>query len=84
MILSASALLLTAASFPLANDITPLSLTTRPHVVDLMGAPYDWDLQQRGGASGQTLAGNTANCNTCCIETNRGGKTDQVHDCGFD
>jgi hypothetical protein len=84
MIISASALLLTATACPLANDIAPFTLATRPHVVDLMGAPYDWNLQQRGRADGQTLAANTANCNTCCIETQRGGKADQVHDCGFD
>jgi hypothetical protein len=84
MILSASALLLTTASCPLATDISPMSLATRPHLVELVDAPYDWNLQQGRLASGQELAANTANCNTCCIETNRGGKVDQVHDCGFD
>jgi hypothetical protein len=84
MILTTSALMLATTSCPLANDITPTSLATRPPLIDLLAAPYDWNLQQRGTASGQTLAGNTANCNTCCLETNRGGKADQVHDCGFD
>ena len=84
MILSASALLLTAASSPLATDITPVSLATCPHIVELMDAPYDWKLQQGRMASGLELSANTANCNTCCLETNRNGKADQVHDCGFD
>lgn len=83
MFLSASVLLLAAAS-PQAVDITPVSLATRPPVVDLEGTPYDWLLQQRNGASGQRVADSTANCNTCCIATSRGGKSDEVHDCGFD
>lgn len=83
--LISSALLVAAISSPAGpTDITPLSLAIRPHIVDFMSTPYDWNLQQRGAASGQMLAANTANCNTCCIETNRGGKVDQVHDCGFD
>lgn len=84
MILSASALVLATASCPVATDITPTSLAIRPHLVEVADAPYDWNLQQGRTASGQELAANTANCNTCCIETNRNGKSDQVHDCGFD
>jgi hypothetical protein len=84
MTLSASVLLLTAVSPQVATDITPVSLATRPHVLELIDKPYDWTLQLRRGASGVELADSTANCNTCCIETNRNGQTDQVHDCGFD
>jgi hypothetical protein len=84
MFVSASILLLTAASPQAATDITPASLATRPPVVNFVGTPYDWMLQQGRAASGQQVADSTANCNTCCLSTNRGGKTDQVHDCGFD
>lgn len=83
MLLSASVLLLAGGS-PMATDITPFSLSTLPHVVDLGDARYDWNLQQSRGLSGQKIADSTANCSTCCIETQSSGKTDQVHDCGFD
>lgn len=84
MLISTSVLLLSAVSPTMATDITPMSLATRPHIVTLVGAPYDWNLQRMSIVSGQKLADSTANCNTATIETNSGGKTDQVHDCGFD
>lgn len=88
MLLSASILLLAAGSpaagSPVATEITPISLATAPVTVDLGDATYDWSLQQSRGLSGLKLADSTANCNTCCIATQSSGKTDQVHDCGFD
>lgn len=83
MLLSASMLLLTAGS-PGAAGITPVSLSTQPTTVNLGDATYDWSRQQSRGLPGQKLADSTANCNTCCLDTQRNGKTDQVHDCGFD
>lgn len=83
MLLSASVLLLAAGS-PAAGDVTPVSLSTLPVTVDLGDATYDWGRQQRRGLSGQKVADSTANCSTCCIATQSGGKSDEVHDCGFD
>lgn len=83
MLLSASILLL-ATGAPGTANITPVSLSTLPTTVNLGNASYDWNLQQSRGLSGQKLADSTANCNTCCLDTQRNGKTDQVHDCGFD
>lgn len=85
MLISASTLVVAAFFSPAGpGEITPVSLATRPPMVDLMVGPYDWTLQQRSGASVQKLTDNTANCNTCCIQTSNNGKTDEVHDCGFD
>lgn len=84
MLLSASLLLLTAASPQAATDIVPVSLGTQPHVVELLVEDYDWAVQRRGVEPGVKLADSTANCNTASIPTNFGGKTDQVPDCGFD
>lgn len=84
MLFSASVLLLAAGSPVGAADITPLSLATRPNVVNLGEMIYDWNRQQSRGLSGTQVADSTANCNTCCIQTQSNGKTDDVHDCGFD
>jgi len=81
MLASATALVLSAMAAPVACDVTPVSLATRPPLVELSGAVYDWALQQRG-AKGLTVADGTANCNTVMSYTN-GGK-DHVPDCGFD
>jgi len=83
MLLSASVLMLAAGS-PMATDITPVSLASVPVTINLGDATYDWSRQQSRGLSGQKVADSTANCNTCCIATQSGGKTDEVHDCGFD
>ncbi len=83
MLVSASILMLAAGS-PMATDITPVSLASVPVTVNLGDATYDWSRQQSRGLSGQKVADSTANCNTCCISTQSGGKTDEVHDCGFD
>ena len=80
MILSASALLLTALSAPVPTGITPLSLAVRPHVVERVDAPYNWTLQQGGGATGLQLADSTATCDTGPICS---GKY-CVPDCRFD
>lgn len=82
MLTSATALVLSAISAPAAGDVTPVSLATRPPMVELSGAPYDWALQQGGGAKGLTVADGTAKCDTVMSYTN-GGK-DHVPDCGFD
>ena len=84
MLVSASVLLLAAGSPQMATDITPGSLATRPNIVNLGERVYDWNRQQSRGMSGTRVADSTANCSTCCIETQSGGKNDQVHDCGFD
>lgn len=84
MFVSASALLLAAASSQATSDITPVSLATTPNVVHLGDASYDWTLQQARRATGSQYADSTANCSTATIETNSNGKTDEVHDCGFD
>ena len=81
MLTSATALVLSAIAAPAAGDVTPVSLATRPPLIELAGAPYDWTLQQRG-AKGLTVADGTAHCNTVMSYTN-GGK-DHVPDCGFD
>ena len=81
MLASATALVLSAMAAPAVGDVTPVSLATRPPLVELSGAAYDWALQQRG-AKGLTVADGTANCNTVMSYTN-GGK-DHVPDCGFD
>ena len=82
MLTSATALILSAISAPAVGDVTPTSLAVRPPLISLTGAPYDWALQQGGGAKGLTVADGTANCNTVMSYTN-GGK-DHVPDCGFD
>lgn len=84
MLLSASLLLLTAASPHAALDIVPVSLGTHPNVVEIVSEEYDWKTQRRGAEAGVKLADSTANCNTASIQTNFSGKTDQVPDCGFD
>lgn len=84
MFVSASVLLFAAGSPVGAADITPLSLATRPNVVNLGEMFYDWNRQQSRGSSDVKVADSTANCNTCCIQTQSNGKTDNVHDCGFD
>ncbi len=84
MIISASALLLTAISTPAPTDIMPSSLAVHPRVVELGDAPYDWTLQQGRGAAGLKLVDNTANCNTGPTQTNVAGQADQVPDCTFD
>jgi hypothetical protein len=82
MLTSATALILSAISAPAVGDVTPTSLAVRPPLISLTGAPYDWALQQGGGAKGLSVADSTANCNTVMSYTN-GGK-DHVPDCGFD
>jgi hypothetical protein len=72
---------LSAISSPVAGDVSPVSLATRPPLLEVVGADYDWALQQRG-AKGLSVADGTANCNTVMSYTN-GGK-DHVPDCGFD
>ncbi len=84
MLLSASLLLLSAATPQAAVDIVPAALGTRPHIVRLAEEPYDWSLQQGRRPSSFKLADSTANCNTATIQTQRNGGTDEVHDCGFD
>lgn len=84
MLLSASVLLLTAAAPRVDTDIVPASLGTRPHIVELTKDPYDWSLQSGRSPSSVKLADSTANCSTATIQTTRNGKTDEVHDCGFD
>lgn len=84
MIISASALLLTAIAPTAATDITPSSLAVRPDVVELADVPYDWTLQQGRGAKELKLADNTANCNTGPTTTNIAGQADHVPDCTFD
>jgi len=83
MLVSAAVLMLAGGS-PMATDLVPSSLAARPTTVNLGDMTYDWGRQQSRAASGQRVADNTANCSTCCIETQSNGKTDQVHDCGFD
>jgi hypothetical protein len=87
MSISAAILLLNAVSGGAsadvtAVDITPVSLATRPSVVDLGDAPYDWGRQQSGAAAGLKLADNTATCDTVTGKTNNG--KDTVPDCRFD
>jgi hypothetical protein len=82
MLMSATALVLSAISAPAVGDVTPTSLAARPPLIELSGAPYDWALQQGPGAKGLSVADGTANCNTVMAQTN-GGK-DHVPDCGFD
>lgn len=82
MLTSATALVLSAISAPAVGDVTPASLAVRPPLVSLTGAPYDWRLQQGGGAKGLSVADNTAHCNTVMAQTNNG--QDHVPDCGFD
>lgn len=84
MLLSASVLLLSAATPQIATDIVPTDLGTRPHIVELTRDPYDWSLQQGLRPSEMKLADSTANCNTATMQTQRNSGTDQVHDCGFD
>ena len=81
MLMSATALVLSAIGAPAVGDVTPVSLAMRPPLIEFPGAAYDWVLQQRG-AKGLTVADGTANCNTVMSHTN-GGK-DHVPDCGFD
>jgi len=80
MILSASALLLTALASPASADITPASLAVRPPRVDLGDAAYDWALQQRRFERGSKLADTTANCNTQRTSTHINGQSDSVPD----
>ena len=82
MLTSATALVLSAISAPAVGDVTPASLAVRPPLVRLTGAPYDWRLQQGGGAKGLSVADGTAQCNTVMAQTNNG--QDHVPDCGFD
>ena len=84
MLLSAGLLLATAAAPQPATDLVPTALATRPSVVELVGDPYDWTLQSGRRPSSLRLADSTANCSTATIQTQRNGKTDEVHDCGFD
>jgi hypothetical protein len=84
MLLSASLLLLTATSPQVATDIVPVSLGTLPNVVEIVSDEYDWKIQRSGVQAGVKLADSTANCNTAKTQTNFGGRTDQVPDCGFD
>jgi hypothetical protein len=81
MLTSATALVLSAMAAPAAGDVTPVSIATRPPLIALSGALYDWALQQRD-AKGLTVADGTAKCDTVMSTTN-GGK-DHVPDCGFD
>jgi len=62
--------------------VTPMSLAAPPPLISLSGAPYDFALQQGGGAKGLSVADGTAKCDTVMAQTN-GGK-DHVPDCGFD
>jgi hypothetical protein len=82
MSISAAVLLLNAVSGGGAPDITPVSLSVPPRVVDLGDAPYDWNRQQSGNAAGLKLADNTATCDTVTGKTNNG--KDTVPDCRFD
>jgi len=82
MLTSATALILSAISTPAVGDVTPTSLATRPPLIEVTGAPYDWALQQGGGAKGLSVADSTAHCNTVMSYTNNG--QDHVSDCGFD
>jgi len=82
--ISASALLLTVVAAPAGGDVTPISLTVVPPVIEVAGVPYDWTLQQGRGASGLKLADGTANCNTGPTPTNIAGQRDNVPDCSFD
>ena len=84
MLLSASLLLLSTTAPQMAPDIVPADLGTRPHIVELSKDPYDWALQSSRAPSSLKLADSTANCSTATIQTQRNGKTDEVHDCGFD
>ena len=60
MLMSATALVLSAISAPAVGDVTPVSLAVRPPLISLTGAPYDWRLQQGGGAKGLSVADGTA------------------------
>jgi hypothetical protein len=82
MLTPATALVLSAISSPAAGDVTPASLAAPPPLICLAGAPYDWKLQQGGGAKGLSVADGTAHCNTVMAQTNNGA--DHVPDCGFD
>ena len=84
MLLSATLLLLTAASPQAATDIVPVSLGTLPDIVQIASEEYDFKLQRRAVEPGQKLADSTANCNTAMTRTNINGQADQVPDCGFD
>jgi len=84
MLTSATALVLSTVAAPAVGDVTPDALATRPPTIALSPLPYDWALQQGPGVRGLKLGDTTANCNTGPTATNVAGKTDSVHDCGFD
>lgn len=86
MALSATVLLMTSVSGAPAVEITPVSLSAEPRVIDLGNAPYNWRLQQGPSASGKNLmkTAQTAHCNTIQSTTNVNGQPDTVPDCGFD
>jgi hypothetical protein len=79
MSMSAAALILATVSGTMPGDITPMSLSIEPRVINLGKAPYDWNLQQRQGLK---LADNTAVCDTVSGSTNNG--QDTAPDCRFD
>lgn len=83
MSVSATVLLLTGMSGATPVDITPVSLSVEPRVVNLGDASYDWTLQLGPSASGVDLAStSTATCDTVMSTTNNG--KDTVPDCRFD
>jgi hypothetical protein len=86
MSVSAALLLLTTVSGAAPADITPVSLSAEPRVIDLGDSPYNWRLQQGPSASEVNLmkTAQTATCDTVQSTTNINNQPDTVPDCRFD